>query len=331
MGNKLAVLGAGAWGTALALHVARQGYEVRLWGHDPEHVQRLNLHRENRQFLRGIAFPESLRPVAQIEEAIVGASAILMVLPSEGFASTLEQIAQVKGAPLPIISATKGLDPASGQLLHTVAHTWCPQAPFAVLSGPSFAAEVANGKPTAVTIAVTDPALEALVQQWFHGGSFRVYTSDDVIGVQLGGAMKNPLAIAVGISDGLGFGANARSALITRGLAELTRLGEALGAKSQTLTGLSGLGDLVLTCTDDQSRNRRFGLLLAEGMGQEKARKHIGQVVEGAKNVAKIMDLAQAHNVELPICDQIYQVLHEDKTPQAAVADLLARAPKSED
>ncbi len=330
MTKKLAVLGAGAWGTALAIHVARLGAPVTLWGHEASHVSRLAQARENTQYLKGVSFPKSLSVSADLDETIDQAAGILVVVPSEGFANTLEQLAKLN-TKLPILSATKGLDPTSGQLLHTVAEQALPYSPFAVLSGPSFAAEVASGKPTAVTVGVEDIATGLLVKQWFHGGAFRLYTSDDIVGVQLGGSMKNPLAIAVGISDGLGFGANARSALITRGLAELMRLGEALGANSQTLVGLSGLGDLVLTCTDDQSRNRRFGLLLARGLGPEKARLKIGQVVEGAKNVAKILALAKTKGIELPICEQIYEVLHQDKAPQSAVDDLLARAPKSED
>ena len=326
----LAVLGAGAWGTALAIHVARLGHQVRLWGHEKSHVDTLNANRENKQFLPGVPFPDTLSVHNDLTTVLTGAKAILMVVPSDVFGNVLAQVAHAGFAHLPIISASKGLDPTTGDLLHTVVAQHCPKAPFAVLSGPSFAKEVAQDKPTAVSVAVKDAALSAAIKDWFHGRAFRVYTSEDFVGVQLGGAMKNPLAIAVGISDGLGFGANARSALITRGLAELTRLGVALGGKAQTLTGLSGLGDLVLTCTDNQSRNRRFGLLLADGLGQDKARETIGQVVEGAKNVAKINALAARHKIELPICEQIYAVLHEDMSPQDAVSTLLARAQRSE-
>jgi glycerol-3-phosphate dehydrogenase (NAD(P)+) len=325
----IAVLGAGSWGTALALVVARNGYPVRLWDHWPAQVSELAHDRENRRFLPGFPLPDAIEPVANLGQALEGAAEILVVVPSHGFASLLRALPPL-GQDVGLAWATKGLEPGTNRLLHEVALEVLGPRDIAVVSGPSFAAEVARGLPTAVTVA--SPKLEQArrVAAYLHGERFRAYTSDDLIGVQVGGAAKNVLAIATGIADGLGFGANTRAALITRGLAELTRFGTALGGRLETFMGLAGLGDLVLTCTDDQSRNRRLGLALARGASIEEAKRQIGQEVEGVITARSVHHLAQQLGVEMPIGEQVYRVLYEGRTPEEATRSLLARESKSE-
>lgn len=325
----IAVLGAGSWGTALALVVARNGYRVRLWDHWPAQVADLIHDRENRRFLPGFPLPDNLEPVLELRQALEGAAEILVVVPSHGFAALLRALPPL-GPDVGLAWATKGLEPGTNRLLHEVAMDVLGPRDVAVVSGPSFAAEVARGLPTAVTVA--SPQLEQArrVAAYLHGERFRAYTSDDIIGVQVGGAAKNVLAIATGIADGLGFGANTRAALITRGLAELTRFGTALGGRLETFMGLAGLGDLVLTCTDDQSRNRRMGLALARGASVEEARRQIGQEVEGVITARSVHHLAQRLGVEMPIGEQVYRVLYEGRTPEEATRSLLARESKSE-
>ncbi len=326
-----AVLGAGSWGTALALLLARNGHPVKLWGHDPAHVARLAAERENRAFLPGIAFPERLAPCAGLAEALADAGLVLVVVPSHAFAATLRELAPRLPAGRGIAWATKGLEPNGGRPLHQVALDALGDAhPLAVVSGPNFAREVAQGLPTATTVASRDARYARFVAEALHGPDFRAYTSDDVVGVELGGAVKNVLAIATGISDGLGFGANARAALVTRGLAELMRLGVAVGGRRDTFMGLAGIGDLVLSCTDDQSRNRRFGLALGRGASFDAALAAIGQVVEGARAVPEVMRLAREHGIEMPISEQVERVLYHGLAPRKAVQALLAREPKPE-
>ncbi|MFZ1539092.1 MAG: NAD(P)H-dependent glycerol-3-phosphate dehydrogenase [Chromatiaceae bacterium] len=325
----IAVLGAGSWGTALALVVARNGFPVRLWDHWPEQVTDLARDRENRRYLPGFPLPNNLEPVPDLEQALEDAAEILVVVPSHGFAALLRALPPL--APeMGLAWATKGLEPGTNRLLHEVAWEVLGPRDMAIVSGPSFAAEVARGLPTAVTVA--SPRLEQArrVASYLHGERFRAYTSDDLVGVQVGGAAKNVLAIATGIADGLGFGANTRAALITRGLAELTRFGMALGGRLETFMGLAGLGDLVLTCTDDQSRNRRMGLALARGTSVEEARRLIGQEVEGVITARSVHHVAQRLGVEMPISEQVYRVLYEDMTPEEATRRLLARESKHE-
>ncbi len=325
----IAVLGAGSWGTALALVVARNGFPVRLWDHWPEQVTNLACDRENRRYLPGFPLPDNLEPVPDLEQVLEGAGEILVVVPSHGFAALLQALPPL--APeIGLAWATKGLEPGTNRLLHEVAWEVLGPRDMAVVSGPSFAAEVARGLPTAVTVA--SPKLEQArrVASYLHGERFRAYTSDDLVGVQVGGAAKNVLAIATGIADGLGFGANTRAALITRGLAELTRFGMALGGRLETFMGLAGLGDLVLTCTDDQSRNRRMGLALAQGATVEEARRLICQEVEGVITARSVHHIAQRLGVEMPIGEQVYRVLYEDVTPEEATRRLLARESKHE-
>ncbi len=327
----VAVLGAGSWGTALAVLLARKGVRVRLWDHEPGHIAALRREGRNSAYLPDVVLPEDIEPVADLAAALDGVVDVLVVVPSHAFRSVLERLAPLLRAGMRIVWATKGLEMRGGKLMHQVLQEVLGQAyPYAVLSGPTFAREVARGLPTAATVGSHHPELAVEVAELLHGESFRAYTSEDVIGVQLGGAVKNVLAIAAGVSDGLGFGANARAALITRGLAEMLRLGAAMGGRQETFMGLAGLGDLVLTCTDDQSRNRRFGLALARGRSAEQARAEIGQVVEGAQTARVVVDLAARHAVEMPITAEVYRVLYEDLDPREAVHRLFARAQKPE-
>mgnify|MGYP003574292652 CR=1 FL=1 len=329
-GTTVAVLGAGSWGTALSLLLCRNGHRVRLWDHWSKHVEQLRRDGENRKFLPGFPLPAGVQPVVGLQESIEGADDVLIVVPSHAFADLLKRLPQPLPPKLGIAWATKGFEPATGRLLHQVAEEVLGPRDFAVVSGPSFAREVAQGLPTAVTVASPSLVHADRVAQYLHGDRFRAYTSEDIVGVQVGGGSKNVLAIATGIADGLGFGANTRAALITRGLAELVRLGTALGGQKETFTGLAGLGDLVLTCTDDQSRNRRMGLALARGVGVTAAKKEIGQEVEGVITAASVYALSRSLEVEMPISDQVYGVLYQGTTPERATENLLMRSSKAE-
>jgi len=327
----VAVLGAGSWGTALAIALARNGHRVRLWGHRTAHVEALAKTRSNDRYLPGIAFPENLAPTGAMAKSVAGVTVIVLAVPSHVYALTLRQLRPYLESDMRVAWATKGLDPDSSRLLHQVTTDVLGEAfAGAVLSGPSFAREVAIGLPTAVTVAALDPESATAIAGIFHGGNLRIYTTSDIVGVELGGAVKNVLAIAAGISDGLGFGANARAALITRGLAEMVRLGRAIGGRPETLMGLAGLGDLVLTCTDDQSRNRRFGLALGRGESALVAANALGQVVEGTAAAAEIVRLAHRHEIEMPITEQVNAVVHSGTDPRQAVEALLARDPRAE-
>jgi glycerol-3-phosphate dehydrogenase (NAD(P)+) len=328
--QRIAVIGAGSWGTALAVLLARNGHQTPLWSHDPEQVVALQRDRENKTFLPGIALPDLIQPTPSLEQALHGATGVLVAVPSQFFANVLGAIAPFLPPGMGVLWATKGFDLASGRLLHEVVLERTGQRELAVLSGPSFAAEVARGLPTAVTLAASSITFAEQCAEWVHSQRFRAYTHDDLIGVQVGGAAKNVLAIATGIADGLGFGANTRAALITRGLAELIRLGTALGARRETFMGLAGLGDLVLTCTDNQSRNRRLGLALARGETVTEALAQIGQEVEGVITAQAVQRIAQEHQIEMPISEQVYAVLYEGQTPDAATRRLLERSGRSE-
>ncbi|MCU7920133.1 MAG: NAD(P)-dependent glycerol-3-phosphate dehydrogenase [Candidatus Thiodiazotropha sp. (ex Epidulcina cf. delphinae)] len=326
----IAVLGAGSWGTALAILLSGNGYPVRLWGHLREEIEVLARDRENRQFLPGNPFPGSLQPEPDLQQALSGAAEILIVVPSHAFRQVTATIApHLQGEP-GIAWATKGFEPGTQRLLSEVAAEQLPGRDLAVISGPTFAGEVAKGLPTAVTVAATTRQHAEGAANLLHAPWFRAYTSDDLVGVQVGGASKNVLAIAAGIADGLGFGANTRAALITRGLTEIMRLGLSLGGKTETFMGLAGLGDLVLTCTDDQSRNRRMGLALAEGLSLDAARERIGQEVEGLHAAREVYSLARRQQVEMPISEQVYRVLYDGLEPKAAVHNLLERTQRAE-
>jgi glycerol-3-phosphate dehydrogenase (NAD(P)+) len=327
----VAVVGAGSWGTALALQFARNGREVRLWGRDRAEMQCMGTDRENRKYLPAITFPDNLRVRMELAAALDGAIDVLIAVPSHGLRKTLLQIKPLLSQQARICWATKGFELNTGKLPHQVAaEVLGDERPTAVLSGPTFAKEVGAGLPTAMTIASTDSAFAGDLANSLSGEKFRAYTSSDVIGVEVGGAVKNVLAIGAGISDGLGFGANTRIALINRGLVELTRLGMALGAKQETFMGLAGMGDLVLTCTDNLSRNRRMGLALASGKSIDAAQAEIQQVVEGVLAAKAVHEVAERLHVEMPICQQIYRILYEGAAPREAVGALMGRALKPE-
>jgi glycerol-3-phosphate dehydrogenase (NAD(P)+) len=329
---QVTILGAGSYGTALAICFARKGIPTMLWGRDSEKVALMTSARENAAYLPGCPFPESLQVTDNLELALKDVDNVVVVVPSHSFSSMLKQAKPLLKENARVAWATKGLEPDTGRLLYEVAEEiLADKHPLAVLSGPTFAIEMAKGLPTAISMSSTDQTFVDELSDMLHcDRSFRVYTNNDFIGVQLGGVVKNVIAIGAGMADGIGFGANARTALITRGLAELTRLGLKLGAKSDTFTGMAGLGDLILTCTDNQSRNRRFGLALGEGKSVEQALKDIGQSVEGYRNTKEVVALASRNGVEMPIAEQIYAVLYEGKEPQQAAIDLLSRERKTE-
>ncbi len=328
--TSIAVLGAGSWGTALAILLGHNGHEVRLWGHLPAEVEALQRERENKAFLPGIPLPDTIRPEADLEAALAGADEILIVVPSHAFRAVVKRLADMADSRSGIAWATKGFEPGTQRLLSEVASELMPGRQLAALSGPTFASEVARRLPTAITVAGSTQRYALRMANLLHAPWFRPYTSDDLAGVQVGGASKNVLAIAAGIADGLGFGANTRAALITRGLTEIMRLGIQLGGKPETFMGLAGLGDLVLTCTDNQSRNRRMGLALAEGLTIEQARQRIGQEVEGVHTALEVYKLSTRHGVEMPISEQVHAVLYEQLDPGTAVHNLLERSQKPE-
>jgi len=329
--RRIAVLGGGSWGTALAIQVARAGHDVVLWDISPEHIDAMQQSRTNEQYLPGINLPPALQLSNKLEETLKQADTILLAIPSHAVRGFLHANRQWIRSEQHFVWATKGLEEGSAKLVHQVVAEELPACKnTAVVSGPTFAGEVAKDLPTAVTVAASSHAIAKDVASFLHYGNFRVYTSEDMLGVELGGSLKNVLAIAAGIADGLGFGANTRAALITRGLNEIMRLGLAMGAQPETFMGLAGLGDLVLTCTDNQSRNRRMGLALADGLTIEQARDQIGQAVEGVKTAREAWQLGQKHHVEMPIIEQTYRVLYEGKPPRDAVHDLLGREATSE-
>lgn len=327
----IAVLGAGSWGTALAIQLARIGGAAVLWGRDRAHVAEAALKRCNRRYLPDARFPDGLTLEPELARALTGSRDLLLAVPSHAFRSTLQEIAGLLRPGMRVAWATKGIELDTGMLPHQVAGEVLGQhLPVAVLSGPTFAKEVGAGLPTAMTVASTDAAFALDLAHRLSGQNFRAYTSPDIVGVETGGAVKNVLAIGAGVSDGLGFGANTRVALITRGLVEMTRLGVALGARQETFMGLAGLGDLVLTCTDNASRNRRFGLALAAGTPVADAERAIGQVVEGVPAALAVRQVARRFGVEMPICEQVYQVVHQGLSPVAGVRELMSRGIKAE-
>ena len=326
-----AVLGAGSWGTALSMQLLRSGSRAVLWDWNREHIEAVGKARCNERFLPDYPLPDGLVVEPDLERAVRMADEILIVVPSHAFVGILEQIKPWLKPGQGVAWACKGLEPGTGQFLHEPARKiFGDERPLAVVTGPSFAKEVAANLPTAVTVAGTEPVYCATVARAFHGGNFRAYTSNDIIGAELGGSVKNVLAVATGICDGMSLGNNARAALVTRGLVEMKRLGRALGARDETLTGLTGMGDLVLTCTGDLSRNRRLGLALGAGKTVEAAVAEIGQVVEGVQTSAEVWRLAQRHAVEMPIAEQVYGIIHQGWDPNQSVQDLLSREQKHE-
>ena len=329
--TRVAVLGAGSWGSALAMQLLRSSTATVLWGRNPEHVAAMQVAGCNQRFLPDVPFPPGLEFEPSLERAVRSADEVLVVVPSHAFVKIVQEITPWLATGQGLCWACKGLEPGSGRFLHQAAQLSIGKdRPMAVVTGPSFAIEVAANLPTAVTVAGTDQEYCMRMARALHGGNFRAYTSDDIVGAELGGAVKNVLAVATGISDGMGLGNNARAALITRGLAEMMRLGRILGAREQTLTGLAGMGDLVLTSTGDLSRNRRLGLALGAGKTVEEAVAEIGQVVEGVSTAEEVWRLAQRHQVEMPISEQVYGIICQGRDPNRSVRELLAREQKSE-
>lgn len=325
-----AVLGAGSWGTALALQLSRNQHRVQVWDCDTDLIDTLQARRCNLRYLPDHPLPDSLSAHHDLGDVLRGADFVLMAVPSYAMRSVCEQLVPLH-FPAKLVWATKGFEKASGLMMHeVVTQVLGDKTEKAVLSGPSFAAEVASQLPAAVTLASDEQDCAKELAGYFHSSSFRVYTSDDVVGVELGGTIKNVLAIAAGIADGFGFGANARAALVTRGLAEMMRLGQSLGAERTTLMGLAGIGDLVLTCTDDQSRNRRLGLALAHGKTAQQYMEALGQAVEGFHAAQVVHQIAQDRQVDMPICTQVWRVLNGDAVLETAVSELLSRDMKVE-
>jgi len=333
MSEIIAVIGAGSWGTTLADLLAKKGHAVTLWAYEPELVEEMRSSRENSLFLPGIKLSPTLHFTNNLEEAYLGCTMVLCVVPSQ-------LVRRVMGNSLPflppdavLVSASKGIELETLATISEIYHEILPTelfARFAALSGPSFAREVALEMPTAVTVAAQNEEVASRVQQAFNSSFFRVYRNDDVVGVELGGAIKNVIAIAAGISDGLGFGCNTRAALITRGLAEMTRLGIAMGAQASTFAGLAGMGDLVLTCTGDLSRNRSVGLQIGQGRQLSEILGEMRMVAEGVKTTESAYNLARRMGVEMPIIEQMYQMLYQDKPARQAVLELMARNLKAE-
>ena len=326
----MAVIGAGSWGTALAIHFARAGHRIRLWGRDRALIEAMQSSRRNLRYLPQAEFPDALVAVADLAQALRGACDALVTVPSHAFRATLIGLEPHLGSGTRIAWATKGFETATGLLPHQIAGEVFPGRPGAVLSGPTFAAEVGAGLPTAMTVASRDERFAKELVLRLSGPRFRAYTQSDIMGVEVGGAVKNVIAIGSGIADGMGFGANTRVALITRGLAEMMRLGVALGGQRETFMGLAGLGDLVLTCTDDQSRNRRLGLALGRGASLADAARDIHQVVEGVEAACAVRNVAERLGVEMPICREVFHIMHEGKPVREALQALMAREVRSE-
>jgi glycerol-3-phosphate dehydrogenase (NAD(P)+) len=328
---RVAVLGAGSWGTALAVQAARNGLQTTLWGRDAAQIAQLRASRRNTRYLPDLELPATLAYSDDLATTVAGADLVLVVVPSHAFPDIVRELAPHRRAHAGVAWATKGFEPGSGRFLHEVAEDILGRSvPLALVTGPSFAREVAQGLPTAVTVHSESEAFAKQVADALHGPTFRAYTGEDMLGAELGGAMKNVLAVATGVADGMQLGLNARAGLITRGLNEMLRLNAALGGKAETLMGLAGLGDLVLTCTGDLSRNRRLGLALGRGQSLKDAVAAIGQVVESVQTADEVMRLAQRHGLELPISALVQRMLHGEITPTEGVKLLLSREQKPE-
>ncbi len=326
----MTVIGAGSWGTALAILLAREGHPTQLWGRDPEQLHAMRQAHRNLRYLPEAPFPEALSVTSDLKAALQDARDVLIAVPSHAFRATLENIGRHLDRDTRVAWATKGFEITTGMLPHQVVREVLGARPGAVLSGPTFAKEVGAGLPTAMTIASRDEQFAKELAMSLSGPSFRAYTQTDIMGVEVGGAVKNVIAIGSGIADGMGYGANTRVALITRGLAEMMRLGVKLGASRETFMGLAGLGDLVLTCTDDQSRNRRFGMALGRGDALSEAQNAIHQVVEGVPAARAVCEVAERLGVDMPICREIYRIMYENKPVAAAVQALMGREVRSE-
>jgi len=332
-GERVGVIGAGSWGTALAHLLAEQGMGVDLWAFEQEVVEQIRLHQENKIYLPGVTLSPLIRPTHDMAQAAAGKSVVLLVAPSHVYREVVLNLREHLSIGCTLVSATKGVENKTGYRMSQILAELLPpelDARWCVLSGPSFAKEVARRLPTAVTIASADPATGAKIQGLLSCPFFRCYTNNDLVGVEVGGAVKNVIAIAAGAADGLGLGHNANAALITRGLAEMSRLGIAMGANPLTFLGLAGIGDLVLTCTAELSRNRTVGYKIGQGMSLEEILAGMVMVAEGVSTCKAVYELCQRHNVELPICTEVYRILYENKNPGQAVKELMTRDLKAE-
>ncbi|NKB25113.1 MAG: NAD(P)H-dependent glycerol-3-phosphate dehydrogenase [Kiritimatiellae bacterium] len=327
---KISVIGDGGWGTALALVLHRNGHRVCVWGPFSDYIEEIQKKSENPKFLPDISIPPEIHWTSDCEEAVINAGIVLVVIPSKYYRQTLELFTNLIPPSCQILSATKGLDKQTHKRMSKTAQEVLKRESVAVLSGPSHAQEVAKSIPAAVTIASDDPDSAKTLQDTFTHNLFRIYTSEDIIGVELGGALKNVMAIAAGVCDGIGFGDNTKAALLTRGLAEMTRLGCAMGAQPSTFSGLSGMGDLIVTCTSKLSRNRTVGERIGRGESIDEILGPMEQVAEGVWNCRNAKELAQEIGIEVPITDEVYAVVHEGKDPRIAVQSLLARDPRPE-
>ena len=328
--KRIAIIGDGGWGTALALVLQRNGHEVCVWGPFAEYIERIKATGENTKFLPGVQLPADLYWTASRSEAVSEADAVVLAVPSKFYRSVVQSFQSFITSNSVMVSVTKGLDKESHQRMTQTAESILTGHHVVALSGPSHAEEVARGVPSAVVAACSDHTVAETIQHIFNSPVFRVYTSDDTIGVELGGALKNVIAIAAGVSDGIGYGDNTKAALMTRGLAEMTRLGVALGAHPSTFSGLSGMGDLIVTCTSQLSRNRRVGEALGKGDTLDEILKRTEQVAEGVWNCANARELAADAGIDVPITDEVHAIVHEGKDPREAVSDLLTREPRPE-
>ena len=327
---KIAVIGSGGWGTAVAIMLSSRGYDVYLWSWIQEETDRLNRDRENKEFLPGVKFPDKIHCSHDMAECVDKAELIITAAPSPATRTTAKQLAEVVKSGQKIVNISKGLEEKTLMRLSEVYAEEIPQAEISVMSGPSHAEEVSRGLPTTNVVASKNPETAKFIQDIFMSDMFRVYTSEDVIGVELGGALKNVIALCAGISDGLGYGDNTKAALMTRGLAEIARLGTAMGANRETFMGLSGVGDLIVTCTSVHSRNHRAGTLIGQGMTLQETLDTVHAVVEGVNTATAVYKLSKKYNISMPITEEAYKILFENKNAREAVLSLMTREKRHE-
>lgn len=330
MSERIAVIGAGSWGTALSVSLSGNGHRVKIWDVNEEHLKELFEHRENTRYLPEVKFPESLQISYTVEEAVEGADIVLFSAPAQHFRSALDSAMPYLKPNMVLVNVAKGIEQKSLKRLSEIAYEKLPNAKYVVLSGPSHAEEVGMAMPTTLVSASEEIELAEYIQDVFMSDRLRIYTNSDVVGVELGGALKNIIALGAGISDGMGYGDNAKAALMTRGITEISRLGVKLGADLSTFSGLTGIGDLIVTCTSMHSRNRRCGIMIGEGMKPSEATKKVGMVVEGMYTTEAAYQLAQQVGVEMPITEQIYHVINEKTDAREAVMSLMSRQRKHE-
>lgn len=330
MNSKIGVLGGGSWGTALAILLAKKGFLVDMWVRDSEQGKAMNIHRENRKYLPNVILPKDLKVTNNIEETILNKDIILLAIPTHGIRELLQSYKKLINREQIIVNLAKGIENNSLMRISEISKEVLPKNKFVALSGPSHAEEVAIDLPTTVVSASENRKAAEYVQDIFMTSNFRVYTNPDIIGVELGGALKNIIALGAGISDGLDYGDNTKAALMTRGIFEMARLGEKMGANPDTFSGLSGIGDLIVTCTSIHSRNRRAGILIGQGLSMDEATKEVGMVVEGIKTTNSAYQLAKKYNIDMPITEELYGVLYNNKNVKESVPNLMERDKKYE-